>query len=50
MIVFVASLVVVIGLVTAIFDMTMNGSKYAVWAPWGLVLCVIGLLVIRIFG
>jgi hypothetical protein len=35
-----------IGLPTALIDMGMNGSRYAEWAPWGLGMTFIGLLLV----
>jgi hypothetical protein len=37
------SMMAVFGLLTAIFDMGMNGSAYAGWAPYGFVIAFIGL-------
>jgi hypothetical protein len=39
-----------IGLVTALFDMGMNGSRYASWAPWGIGMAALGLLFTKAFG
>lgn len=41
----IAGVLAPIFLVTAILDMMSNGSAYAEWAPWGLVLALICLAI-----
>ena len=38
----------VFGLVTALLDMGMNGSRYAGWAPFGLGIAGVGLILSNI--
>lgn len=40
-----AAFLCVVCLVTALLDMGMNGSRYAGWAPWGLGIGAICLLI-----
>jgi len=37
-----------IGIVTALLDMGMNGARYAGWAPYGLGMAIIGLILASI--
>ena len=39
---FISIVVAMIGGVTAVIDMAMNGSQYAGWAPYGLTMAAIG--------
>jgi hypothetical protein len=38
------SAMLVTGLPTALLDMGMNGARYAYWAPWGLGVSLVGVL------
>jgi hypothetical protein len=40
----VGGIMVAVGFSTALLDMGMNGARYAAWAPWGLGMTVIGLI------
>lgn len=39
----IGSIMIMIGLPTALIDMGMNGTRYAYWLPWGLGMTGVGL-------
>lgn len=44
------SLILIVGLVTGILDLSMNGGRNAGWAPWGIGSAVVSLLVLFLIG
>ncbi len=42
------AIMVCIGLITALIDTGMNGSLYADWAPWGLLMAGVGCILVAV--